>query len=282
MARALLLVPIYVFLGGTILLLNALQMLTLLIWPVSRPLFRKLNTTLAGTWWWLCVLVIRYVGCVRYVQTGDRPPMAENTIVIANHQNNSDVFALMPFALKQGQLPHLKWFAKMALKWVPGVGWGMQFLDCVFLKRNWYSDVPKIQKTFAVLNDHPIPFWLVTFPEGTRSTPTKLASAREFAKRRGLRPPQHTLIPRTKGFTSAVAGLRRIDAVYDVTIAYPGMQPGVGRLFSGQMREVHVHVQRFAKSDLPVEESALAQWLMQRFAEKDQRLEKFVAQGVLS
>ena len=48
------------------------------------------------------------------------------------------------------------------------------------------------------------------------------------------------------------------------------------------MREVHLHVQRFAAAELPSAPEALAEWLRERFEEKDERLDRFYAAGSLA
>jgi len=97
----------------------------------------------------------------------------------------------------------------------------MQFLDCPFIDREWSSDREHIRSTFAKLVDNRVPMWLVSFVEGTRATRTKLEASREFARSRGLAETRHVQVPRTKGFTASVQGLRgHITAVYDLTIGY--------------------------------------------------------------
>lgn len=266
----------------TILFANFIQMTTVLVRPFSEPLFRAMNVNLAGNWWWLCAWVQKRFLNIRFVFSGDELPWNENAIVIANHQKDTDITALMPLAERSGMLYHMKWFAKQSLKWVPGIGWGMHFIDCIFLARNWHADAARIERTFGRLNRLPIPFWLLSFPEGTRITPEKLERTRLYARRKGQPEPKHTLIPRTKGFTVAVLGLKRAQAVYDVTIGYPGGIPSVWGYLGGALKEVHIQVHRFPLDTLPKSEEALSHWLLERYRIKDALLEKFTATGSLT
>ncbi|MBP9707883.1 MAG: acyltransferase [Oligoflexales bacterium] len=262
---------VVIVLFGSLLLVNAVQMASLIIRPFSASLFRRVNTFAANSWWGWCVSLSRMAGIKVHV-TGDRLPYGENAIVIANHQSAIDIVMLMFLAFDKGRLGDLKWFVKDVLKYVPGVGWGMLFLDCLFVKRSWMQDQKSIQTTFKKFVTEKIPFWLVTFPEGTRSTASKLSQSQSYAKEKGLTQFHHVLVPRKKGFTATVHGLHAdAKAVYDVTIAYPQENtPTLWEYIQGKVKKIDVHVKRYAIQELPKDEIALGEWLMQRFERKDQ------------
>ena len=113
------------------------------------------------------------------VFTGEDLPTDENVLVVSNHQQMPDITTIMTLARSKGRLGDLKFFVKHALKWVPGVGWGMQFINCPFLKRDWSADRDKIDATFATLVNERIPMWLVSFVEGTRATEAKIKASAE-------------------------------------------------------------------------------------------------------
>lgn len=265
-----------VFYFSTLLLVNFIQTMSLILRPFSRPAFRAVNRLVAGSWWGLCVLGSEHVAKTAPVITGDVVPVLESTIVVCNHQQMPDILSLMMFARRKQRLGDMKWFVKDVLKWVPGVGWGMLFLDCLFVKRNWDDDATRIHATFSKFQRENIPLWLVSFSEGTRFTPTKLARSRQYAAKAGLPRPEHVLIPRTKGFVASVQGLRgHIDAVYDITIGYPDGIPTLWQWVQGLVDKVHLRVRRFAVDDLPTDPALLAQWLLDRFREKDELLTHF-------
>ena len=116
---------------------NLLQTLSLTLKPVSRRAFRRINRWCANTWWGVCVVSVERINGTRLVLSGTDVPERENALVIANHQQMSDIPTIMAYALRKHRLGDLKFFVKQAIKWVPGVGWGMQFIDCPFIKRNW-------------------------------------------------------------------------------------------------------------------------------------------------
>jgi len=265
---------------GTLLPINLLQLLSLVLRPFSRSAFRRVNRWCADTWWGWCVTWAESFYGVRVVATGDDVPTRENALLVSNHQQMPDIPALMSFARSKDRLGDLKFFVKKQLKWVPGMGWGMQFLDCLFIDRDWASDREHIRETFASLVDGKVPVYLVSFAEGTRLTLPKLETAQAYALENGLTIPRHTLIPRSKGFAASVEGLRtHLDAVYDLTIGYDGAIPSLWQYIKGMVQRIHLHVRRFPISDLPESADDLRQWLIERWEEKDRLLDHFFETG---
>jgi 1-acyl-sn-glycerol-3-phosphate acyltransferase len=272
--------PLLVALGASLLFFNGLQATTLVARPFSKRVFRRTNRELADLWWGWCVKAGRRFLRVSPINSGDNPPTDENAMVIANHQQITDVAFLMFLAEARGRLGDMKWFVKAPVKWVPGVGWGMQFLDCIFVKRDWARDAGTVERTFSRIVREKIPIWLMSFSEGTRLTSKKLLAAQCFAKERGQPVLRNVLVPRTKGFAASVQGLRgHLDAIYDVTIGYVDGVPTLWQYIRGMVRTAHMHVRRFPMSELPESPEALADWLLSRFAEKDRLLDVFYRDG---
>lgn len=265
---------------AVLIVLNLAQTLSLLIKPFWPRGFRRFNRWCANTWWGGCVVFSHRFNGQEIVFTGEELPTDENAIVVSNHQQMPDITTIMALARRRGRLGDLKFFVKHALKWIPGVGWGMQFINCPFLKRDWSADREKIDATFATLVNERIPMWLVSFVEGTRATEAKIRASAEWAAEHGLEPTRHVLIPRTKGFVASVEGLgEHLNAVYDLTIGYVEGVPTLWQHISGQVKRIHVHVRRFPVEELPKIEAELKQWLMDRFHEKDALLERYYATG---
>ena len=194
--------------------------------------------------------------------TGDDIPRpGENAIVFANHQQMPDILVVMMLAYRKKRLGDMKWFVKNPIKWVPGVGWGMQFLDCIFVKRDWHADKRRVLGTFDKFLKNRIPIWLITFVEGTRITQEKLERSHRYCSRKGLPLTEHVMVPRTRGFTAAIEGLEgHLNAVYDVTIGYEGGIPRVHHFLRGLVKRVHIDVRRFPIESLPKSEPELARW----------------------
>jgi 1-acyl-sn-glycerol-3-phosphate acyltransferase len=259
---------------GPLAVLNLLQFPSLLIRPFSKRAYRSYNEVVAFIiWGWWAWSVQKLIG-MRVHYSGDTPPDREDAIVFCNHQSMSDIVVVMCLALRHKRIGAAKWMVKDIVKYVPGVGWGMVFLNCVFLKRTWAEDEANIRSTFRSYVEEKLPLWLVSFPEGTRLTPAKLKASQAYATKAGLAPTEHVMLPRPKGFTASIHGLRdTVKAVYSVTIGYPGNRiPSLLGVIRGDLDDVWVHVQRYPIGTLPKDEPALSAWLMARFREMDQRL----------
>ncbi|MBI5533912.1 MAG: acyltransferase [Deltaproteobacteria bacterium] len=277
LARA---IPTSAFLFSTLMGFNMAQTASMAVRPVSKKTFRRFNRWAADTWWGMCVDAGELLYDVKLLVTGDDVPMRENAIVVANHQQMTDITCMMAYAKTKDRLGDLKFFVKDPVKYVPGVGWGMWFLDCPFLKRDWAKDRASIEQTFSAFLRENIPMWLVSFPEGTRLTEEKLAKSRQYAESQGLAALQHVLLPRTKGFVASVQGLRtHVKAVYDLTLGYERGLPSLWQYIKGYARRFHLHVRRYAIDSLPEGEAELATWLIDRYREKDALLEAFYRDG---
>lgn len=208
--------------------------------------------------------------------------MKENAFTVMNHLTFLDWAFLFTVAGRRGRLGVLKFFAKKSITFIPGFGWGLYLLDSLLISRNWLADQNLINSTFSKLKTRKLPFWVVSFLEGTRKTPRKLKDSQEFAKKRDLPVLRHVLLPRTKGFVATITQLRtELDAVYDVTYAYnQDKAPGLVDLAMRRMPDLHFHVRRFPLADLPTDPTALADWCTNLYVEKDALLEHFATHGV--
>lgn len=260
---------------------NIIQVCSLLFYPISRPLFRGINHSMSGIWWAANYFASTKILGHKIIFSGHEAlPNTENVIVISNHQTMSDIPCIMALAYLKKSGSNAKFFVKDPLKWVPGIGWGMHFLNYIFLKRNWHRDAKSILKTFETIRNDSIPLWLVNFPEGTRATPAKLAISQGFARQKNLKVLENVMIPRTKGVTSTITGLKdHFDAVYDFTIYYGKEAPSLLEFYVCKLVPIHVHVERIPASLLTGTEEELALWLHERFHLKDERIKTIKQTG---
>ena len=258
-----------------ILVLNTVQAISILFYPFAPHWTRRVNRWCGRSlWgWWIIQAEVDHKIHIRF--TGDPIPARENALVVANHQSVVDVLVLICFAWRVRRLGDVKWFVKDVVKYIPGLGWGMQMLDCVFVKRDWDKDGDHINRLFRKYRANEIPMFLVSFLEGTRKTPAKYQSAVKFAQSRNIHVPKHTMVPRTKGFTATVNGLRdHLDAVYDVTIGYgEGDAPSLIDAFGGDVDRIDIHVTRHSIDDLPRTDEGLSDWVFESYVRKDGLLE---------
>lgn len=214
--------------------------------------------------------------------TGDEIPYGKQAIVICNHQTMADIPVLLILAEKAGCIGGMRFFVKYILRYLPFIGWGMLFLDMIFVKRAWQKDKDFIHRMFQNLRTYTKPVWIINYAEGTRSTPKKLERSREYARAAGLPELKNVMLPRPKGFVETFKHMHdKIDFVYDVTIAYTLEKPNLSDFCGGHMKEVSIHIHSYRTADLPKEDKALSQWLIDRFLEKEQMMERFIQTGEL-
>lgn len=209
----------------------------------------------------------------------------EHALVISNHNSDLDWLVGWILAQRSGCLGSALAVMKKEAKVLPIIGWSMWFSDYVFLERSWGKDERILQSGFERLADFPMPFWLALFVEGTRFTQAKLLAAQEFAASRGIPVPRNVLIPRTKGFVSAVTHLRSfVPAIYDATVAVANSQPAPTflRIFRGQSSVIKVLLERHSMQELPETADGIAQWCKDAFVTKDAVLEKYFSNDIFS
>ncbi|KAJ8603732.1 hypothetical protein CTAYLR_000240 [Chrysophaeum taylorii] len=221
--------------------------------------------------------MIEVVGGVRVeVETGFARRSDARVVVVCNHHSNADWMFLWCLCARLGRCHDLCVASKESMKAIPFCGWAMQGLVFIFLSReNRIRDLATIRERVAYWRRGPSTFVLL-FPEGTDLSPSNVAKAQAFGKT--LTPPvcwRHVLVPRTGGTVAVVAALRP-EAVYDLTIAYPGarLRPTLTSLLrkEGFPRAVRIVGERFEPSQLPPlgDEAAWKKWLLDRFARKEQ------------
>ncbi|GMY16294.1 1-acyl-sn-glycerol-3-phosphate acyltransferase PLS1-like [Fagus crenata] len=269
------------------LIVNFIQAACLLIIrPLSKNLFRRINGAVTEIlwlmiiWlmeWWAGLKIELYTDMSTYQALGK-----EFALVMPNHLSDVDVLIMMLLAQRFGCLRSALMVVKKSYKYLPLYGWSCWFHEFVFLERSWEKDEQILKSIFQGLKDFPTPFWLTLFVEGTRMTSDKLLAAQEFATSRGLHVPRNVLVPRTKGFVTAVKHLRSfVPVVYDVTIAVPKGHaiPTLLRLLKGQPSVVKMHIKRYSMKELPESDVDIAQWCKDRFVAKDAVLDKFQTEG---
>lgn len=270
---------ITLFLGsffGSVFMLGPVLPLMLL----SPAWYRWITDRIVATWLTLPVALLELVFGVKVVITGDGFVPGERSVIIMNHRTRLDWMFLWCCLLRFSYLRLEKICLKAALKVVPGFGWAMQVASFIFIHRRWEEDRSHMTHMLQYFCHIREPVQLLLFPEGTDLTDSTRAKSDEFAERNGFPKYEFVLHPRTTGFTFIVDTLRKgdnLDAVHDITVAYPQNIPQTERhLVLGLFpREIHFHVQRYPMSSLPRSAEQLQSWCQERWAEKEQRLRDF-------
>ncbi|KAL3533836.1 hypothetical protein ACH5RR_007357 [Cinchona calisaya] len=252
-----------------------------IIRPLSKNSYRRINRVLAELLWLELIWVVDWWARVKIQLYTDSETFQlmgkEHALVMSNHRSDIDWLVGWVLAQRSGCLGSTLAVMKKSSKLLPVIGWSMWFTEYLFLERSWAKDETILKSGLQRLRDFPLPFWLALFVEGTRFTQAKLLAAQEYARSTGLPVPRNVLIPRTKGFVTAVSHMRSfVPAIYDVTVAIPKSSPAptMLRLFKGQSSVVHVHLKRHLMKDLPETDDAVAQWCKDVFVAKDELLDK--------
>ncbi|KAL8762876.1 MAG: hypothetical protein Q9184_001172 [Pyrenodesmia sp. 2 TL-2023] len=216
----------------------------------------------------------------------------ERLILIANHQIYTDWLYLWWHGYTNGMHGRIYVVLKESLRRIPVIGWGMQFSQFIFLKRNWEKDKDRLAEHLQKLNkDASAPMWLMLFPEGTNLHPVTRKSSKKWADKNGIPDMQHQLLPRSRGLQFCIQQLRKtVPYVYDCTIAYEGVPTGqyASEIFTIQAayfggkppKSVNMYWRRFDIWSIPADDDkAFDSWLRARWIEKDQLLEHYQKTG---
>ncbi|GAY61111.1 hypothetical protein CUMW_207240 [Citrus unshiu] len=275
-AAAAVIVPLGLLFFISGLVVNLIQAVCFVtIRPLSKNTYRRINRWVAELLWLELVWIVDWWAGVKIKLFVDREMYRlmgkEHALVVSNHKSDIDWLVGWVLAQRSGCLGSTLAVMKKSSKFLPVIGWSMWFSEYLFLERNWAKDESTLKSGLQRLRDYPQPFWLALFVEGTRFTQAKLLAAQEYAASTGLPIPRNVLIPRTKGFVSAVSHMRSfVPAIYDVTVAIPKSSPAptMIRLFKGQSSVMHVHLKRHLMKELPETDDAVAQWCRDMFVAK--------------
>ncbi|KAH7880506.1 acyltransferase-domain-containing protein [Lentinula edodes] len=192
-------------------------------------------------------------------------------VYIANHQIYADWWYAWCFLYYMSSEAHRYIYItlKKSLRWVPVVGWGMQFFDFIFLARSWASDRRQLAVHLSSLGktaeSDQMPLAFILYPEGTLVSKDTRPISKKFADKMGINDMSHVLLPRSTGLLYSLRSLSpRISNLHliDVTMVYPGIPP----LAYGQdyytLRSmfldgvappaVHMHLRLFKVEEVPI------------------------------
>ncbi|CAH2036388.1 unnamed protein product, partial [Thlaspi arvense] len=283
---ALVFIPVGVLFLVSGLIVNLIQLVFfIIVRPFSRSLYRRINKTVAELLWLQLIWLIDWWACIKINLYADAETLEligkEHALVLCNHRSDIDWLIGWVMAQRAGCLGSSLAIMKKEVKYLPIIGWSMWFSDYIFLDKSWSRDENTLKEGFKRLEDFPMTFWLALFVEELK----KLEAAQDYASSRSLPSPRNVLIPRTKGFVSAVSHIRSfVPAIYDCTFTVQNNQPTptLLRMFSGQSSEVNLQMRRHKMTELPETDDGIAQWCQDLFITKDAQLEKYFTKDVFS
>ncbi|KAF8973757.1 acyltransferase-domain-containing protein [Flammula alnicola] len=194
-------------------------------------------------------------------------------VLIANHQVYADwwyAWCFTYFMSPHSVHRYVYITLKKSLRWVPIVGWGMQFFKFIFLARSWASDRQQLAVDLASLGREAEregkPLCFILYPEGTLVSKNTRPRSKKYADKMGISDMKHVLLPRSTGLHYSLRSLApRIPdlRLLDMTVAYPGIPSmGYGQdyytlrslFFDGvSPPAIHMHLRLFGvTSDVPI------------------------------
>lgn len=267
------------------LIINFLQLCTLPLWGINKQLYRRINCRLSYSLWSQLVMLLEWWSGTQCTLFTDQETVShfgkEHVIIILNHNFEIDFLCGWAMCERFGVLGSSKVLAKKELLMVPLIGWTWYFLEIVFCKRKWEEDRDTVIQGLHDLRDYPEYMWFLLYCEGTRFTETKHKISMEVADKKGLARLKHHLLPRTRGFTTALQCLRgTVSAVYDVTLNFrKNKNPSLLGILYGKKYEADMCVRRFPVDDIPLDEKEAADWLHKLYQEKDALQEQYIQEG---
>ncbi|KAI9484912.1 acyltransferase-domain-containing protein [Zychaea mexicana] len=212
-------------------------------------------------------------------------------LVTSNHQIYADWLYIWLVAFAANAHGSMKIILKHSLKYLPVFGLSMTIVDFIFLKRKLAVDKETIVNNLERSKRHKIPTWLLLFPEGTVISESTRERSKAFAKKNDMNDNRFTLLPRSTGLKLILETLGDDpEWMYDFTIGYQGVKATdipekvytIRSIFSLGVfpKKIHVYIRRFRIPDLPLhDEKAFANWLFDRWAEKDEMLAHYYDKG---
>ncbi|ORY86277.1 acyltransferase-domain-containing protein [Protomyces lactucae-debilis] len=285
------------------LIIHATQFLGLPFLFLSKHLWYAWIQRTKAAFGLVCVTLVQWFAPTRVVVSGDHSTAAEiqpgdianrvklsfapRAVMISNHQIYADWLFMWWTAYTSNLHGAIYIILKESLKWIPVVGWGMQFFGFIFMARSWERDRPNLERTLQRLSrEREEPLWLLLYPEGTNHSPNTRGIAQAYAKKVDGPELRRTLLPRTTGLRFCLQQLgETCPWVYDCTIAYEPLGETDfaakeytlrSMFFEGKPPQaVHMHWRKFAVSDIPLDDAGFQAWLFERWAEKEAMLDKF-------
>lgn len=210
-------------------------------------------------------------------------------LIISNHVSWIDIAVI--YRVFTRHLPFLRFFMKWPLIFSPILGQACWAMDFPFMRRYSAEYLEKHpEKRGADLDTtrtacrryKKIPVSIINFVEGTRITREKHADQDS--------PYRHLLRPRYGGISYVFASMGdMLDAMYDVTIAFPGIaNPTFWLYISGQMPRIVIDVREIPLRPEFFDESvtrpgpnreAFKLWMHEIWQEKDRRLGELLSNG---
>lgn len=242
----------------------------------------------------------------------------QECVVIVNHQSTGDVPSLMTVLQNKSQIiPRMLWIMDRFFKWT-NFGLVSAIHGDFFIragKDTRDAQLVRLKNHLQNVYGSRKRQWIVLFPEGGFLR-KRIEVSQRFARKNNLPHLEHVSLPRAGALHTIVNTLhpstcttlngyfsndgnanhfpkkldlqtdsdkvRPIKWAIDITIGYPNVQP-IGLPSTITMLtdpcKIFVHYRKFPIEEVPLETTALTQWLYDRFQEKEELLKEFYQTG---
>ncbi|XP_071450616.1 lysocardiolipin acyltransferase 1-like isoform X2 [Hetaerina americana] len=252
---------------------------------LHQAAYRKVTDILFAVWEMYPVALMELLFGTRVSLSGDPILSAERSIVLMNHRTRLDWNFLWAAMYHASSPPshRLKFVLKSAVRHFPGPGWVMQMSCFLYIHRSWERDKDSLGRILDYFRDLRHSCQILIFPEGTDFSPANKKRSDEYAAERHLEKYDQVLHPKTTGFVFLAQRMRQngqLDAVYDITVAYPRSLPqSEADMARGIFpEEVYFRVKRHPISTLPDSDIELRHWLTELWRDKEEALRQFYAE----
>ena len=126
----------------------ALSLLLPLRLLAPRFVYDASSQIAASVWAWIQLIFVRFNGA-EIVCSGDDLPAGESAVIVANHVAWSDFYMIQALAQRAHMLGRCRYFAKLQLRMVPFLGWGLWAMGMPMVSRNWLKDKVELDRVFS-------------------------------------------------------------------------------------------------------------------------------------
>ncbi|XP_036981949.2 1-acyl-sn-glycerol-3-phosphate acyltransferase delta isoform X2 [Artibeus jamaicensis] len=264
----------YVFIASG-LIVNTVQLFSLILWPINKQLFRKLNCRLSYCISSQLVMLLEWwsgTECVIHTDPQAYPRFGkENAIVVLNHKFEIDFLCGWSLAERFGVLGGSKVLAKKELAYVPIIGWMWYFTEMVFCTRKWEQDRKTVSRSLLHLRDYPEKYFVL--PDSLRG---HAVHGEEAPDQHAGGPGQGAAQPQAPP-AAAHQGLR--SHCEESEKCRNNENPTLLGVLNGKKYHADLYVRRIPLEDVPEDEEECAAWLHRLYQEKDAFQEQYYRTG---
>lgn len=132
-----------------LLVADVLLSLFLLLKPFAPDVVYDASSAVAWTVWRWVQALFEGANGANVSWSGDVLPQGESAVVVANHVGWCDFYMIQALAVRAGMLGRCRWFAKIQLRWVPFLGWGLWAMGMPMVSRRWMRDRVELDRVFS-------------------------------------------------------------------------------------------------------------------------------------